>query len=203
LKEKDSRPALVIPPDLKAAFAKDPAAKQAFEALAYTHRKEHIQAIVDAKKPETRARRLAKTLEMLHSARPSRSNTVSTRPTPEKMRIAPGERLLVLDADAEALKIFAELPKRVVLKQEVGRGGFDVVVLFVENAAQLAKRLPAALKAGASGGVLWVAYPKLSSGRATTLSRDAGWEPTQRKELTPVTMIAFDETWSGVKYKIA
>jgi hypothetical protein len=109
----------------------------------------------------------------------------------------------VLDADAEALKIFAELPKRVVLKQEVGRGGFDVVVLFVENAAQLAKRLPAALKAGASGGVLWVVYPKLSSGRATTLSRDAGWEPTQRKELTPVTMIAFDETWSGVKYKIA
>jgi hypothetical protein len=53
------------PPDLKAALAKNPAAKARWEKLSFTHKKEHALALLDAKKPETRARRLQKTLEML------------------------------------------------------------------------------------------------------------------------------------------
>lgn len=36
-----------------------------FYSLAFTHKKEHIQAIAEAKKPETRARRIEKMIEML------------------------------------------------------------------------------------------------------------------------------------------
>lgn len=53
------------PPDLKAAFKKNAAAKAAWERLSFTHKKEHAEALLGAKKPETRARRLEKTLEML------------------------------------------------------------------------------------------------------------------------------------------
>jgi Bacteriocin-protection, YdeI or OmpD-Associated/Domain of unknown function (DUF1905) len=54
-----------VPADLAKALAKDRAAKNAFHALAYTHRKEYAVWVAGAKKPETRARRIAKTLAML------------------------------------------------------------------------------------------------------------------------------------------
>jgi hypothetical protein len=40
-----------------------------FNSLAYTHRKEYVQWIEDAKKPETRLRRLQKMCEMLNSGK--------------------------------------------------------------------------------------------------------------------------------------
>lgn len=53
------------PPELAAALAKNARAKAAWHKLSYTHQREHAEAILAAKKPETRARRVAKTLAML------------------------------------------------------------------------------------------------------------------------------------------
>ena|SRR5262252_3442567 len=53
------------PPDLKAALSQNASAKARWEKLSFTHKKEVADAILEAKKPETRARRLRKTLEML------------------------------------------------------------------------------------------------------------------------------------------
>lgn len=53
------------PPELKAALAKNKAAKARWDKLAYTTKKEHALAISDAKKPETRDRRLQKILNDL------------------------------------------------------------------------------------------------------------------------------------------
>ena len=53
------------PPDLSAALAKHAAARARWDKLSFTHKKEHALAILDAKKPETRARRLQKTLQLL------------------------------------------------------------------------------------------------------------------------------------------
>ncbi|MEZ5116412.1 MAG: YdeI/OmpD-associated family protein [Candidatus Nanopelagicales bacterium] len=46
-----------VPADFAAAMRKA-GVRKAFDALAYTHRKEHVRAIEDAKKPETRQRRI-------------------------------------------------------------------------------------------------------------------------------------------------
>jgi hypothetical protein len=53
------------PPELSAAFKKNAAAKARWETLSYTCKKEHADAILQAKKPETRARRVEKALAML------------------------------------------------------------------------------------------------------------------------------------------
>jgi hypothetical protein len=58
-----------VPSALAAALADDPAASAAFEALAYTHRKEYARWISDAKRDETRQRRVAQALEMLRSGK--------------------------------------------------------------------------------------------------------------------------------------
>ncbi len=54
-----------VPEDFAAALA-EAGVREAFDKLSFSHRREHVQAILDAKKPETRARRIAKALEMLN-----------------------------------------------------------------------------------------------------------------------------------------
>lgn len=54
-----------IPADLSQALAQNPTALAIFEKFAYTHRKEYARWIEEAKKPETRQRRLHKAIEMI------------------------------------------------------------------------------------------------------------------------------------------
>jgi hypothetical protein len=57
--ELDDAPRTVeVPPDLAAALAASPRAARAWEALAYSHRKEWVRSVEEAKKPETRERRV-------------------------------------------------------------------------------------------------------------------------------------------------
>ena len=54
-----------VPADLAAALAGDEPAWTAFERLSYTHRKEHVRFIEEAKREQTRRRRIDRTLESL------------------------------------------------------------------------------------------------------------------------------------------
>jgi hypothetical protein len=58
-----------VPADLAKAFKTHRAAAKRWDALSYTHRREHVEAIVGAKKPETRARRIANALRVLDNPR--------------------------------------------------------------------------------------------------------------------------------------
>ena len=63
---RDGAPRTVeVPPDLAAALDVNTKLRQAFDAMSYTHRKEYVQAVLEAKKPETRERRIAKTVEAM------------------------------------------------------------------------------------------------------------------------------------------
>lgn len=56
---------VAVPEDLAAALAADPAAAAAFATLSYSHQSRHVLAVEGAKAAETRARRVAKTIEVL------------------------------------------------------------------------------------------------------------------------------------------
>jgi hypothetical protein len=58
-----------LPPALAAALQGDPAAKAAYDGMAYTHRKEYARWIAEAKREETRARRVAEALTMITAGR--------------------------------------------------------------------------------------------------------------------------------------
>lgn len=53
------------PEDMQAALAKSRAAQKTWEALPPSHQREYLGYITEAKKPETRARRIAQTIERL------------------------------------------------------------------------------------------------------------------------------------------
>ena len=64
--EPDTEPRVVeVPTELKKAFKIEKEAKIFFEKLSYTHQREYVTWINEAKKEETRQNRIAKTIEML------------------------------------------------------------------------------------------------------------------------------------------
>lgn len=71
--EPDTAPrAIKAPKDLAAALKAKPAAAALWKELSYTHKREYVQWIEEAKKAETRERRVAKAIQMLVDGKRSR-----------------------------------------------------------------------------------------------------------------------------------
>jgi hypothetical protein len=60
---------LEIPPDFAAALAAEPAALAAFDKLSYSNKRRHTMPLDEAKTPETRARRIEKSVENLKAGK--------------------------------------------------------------------------------------------------------------------------------------
>jgi hypothetical protein len=56
---------VVVPDDFRKALAKSSPARETFDRFAYTHRKEYVQWIQSAKRPETRQRRIDQAVERI------------------------------------------------------------------------------------------------------------------------------------------
>lgn len=71
--ELDTEPReLEVPEALASALGADGNARAAFDALSFTHRKEYARWITEAKRPETRDRRVTQALERLRLGKPLR-----------------------------------------------------------------------------------------------------------------------------------
>jgi hypothetical protein len=69
--ERDTKPRTVrVPKDLASAL--DDKARAAFDRMSYTHRKEYVEWIEEAKRDETRRRRIAKAVELISEGKPRR-----------------------------------------------------------------------------------------------------------------------------------
>jgi hypothetical protein len=64
--ERDDEPRTITPPaDFVKALKSNKEAHAMWDKLSYSHRKEHVKAIEEAKRPETRARRIEKAVTQL------------------------------------------------------------------------------------------------------------------------------------------
>jgi Bacteriocin-protection, YdeI or OmpD-Associated/Domain of unknown function (DUF1905) len=70
--EPDTEPRTVrVPSDLRAALAADPAVERAFAKLSFTHRREYVEWVEEARRQETRARRIAATVDRVRAGEPA------------------------------------------------------------------------------------------------------------------------------------
>ena len=68
--ELDTEPRVVaVPPDLAAALDAEPEARRFFETLSYSNKRRIVMPIDDAKTPETRGRRIEKSVASLREGR--------------------------------------------------------------------------------------------------------------------------------------
>ena len=69
-KKTAARAELVVPPELARALGRSRKARETFEAFSPSHRREYIQWIAEAKREETRERRVGTTIEWLGKGKP-------------------------------------------------------------------------------------------------------------------------------------
>ncbi len=122
----------------------------------------------------------------------------SGTPLPQKLGIKPGSKVAVVNAPWEYESVVAPLPDGVSIVSRVpAKAAF--VHLFVRNTAELQRKLPAIEKALVDDGMLWISWPKKSSGLATDLGEDGIRKAALPMGLVDVKVCAVDEIWSGLK----
>lgn len=76
-------------------------------------------------------------------------------------------------------------------------GSFDLIRVFVGQAAELRRLAPSAAQALKPERLLWPSFPKGSSGNQSDLTRAKGWNTLRQSELKWVALISVNETWSA------
>jgi hypothetical protein len=120
----------------------------------------------------------------------------SGTPLPKKLGIKPRFRVLLKNTPAE---VRAEL--RAALAQCVAKqDALDFAMLFTNSRAELKKEFAQIAKRLAPAGMLWVSWPKKSSGVATDVSENVVRETGLDAGLVDVKVCAVTEVWSGLKF---
>jgi hypothetical protein len=123
----------------------------------------------------------------------------SGTPLSKKLGIKSGFRVLLEDMPPE---VRAELTPALIDCKIVrdGNTSLDFVMAFTKSKAALAKDFTRLSKQLAPAGMLWVSWPKKSSGVATDLDENIVREIGLAAGLVDVKVCAVTEVWSGLKF---
>jgi len=117
----------------------------------------------------------------------------------EKLGIKGGCKILILHAPDNYERVLGILPPDIVVTNRL-RGEIDFIQFFTEDSKELQKKFPALKKALAQNGILWISWPKGSSGVSTDLNGNIVRDIGLSHGLVDVKIAAIDETWSGLKF---
>ena len=82
------------------------------------------------------------------------------------------------------------------------KSDMEFVHLFATSASQLKSKLESVRKRIVPGGVIWVSWPKKSSGVTSDITEDTIRDLALPMGLVDVKVCAVDEVWSGLKLVI-
>ncbi len=121
-------------------------------------------------------------------------------PTAKKLGLRPGMRALVVSAPSGYLKSLDPWPEGVVISEAID-GTYELVQFFATRRAEIGKLAKKLLRAAAPNALVWITYPKKTSGVESDLSREAVWEAMEGTGWRPVSQIAIDEVWSALRFR--
>jgi len=125
----------------------------------------------------------------------------SSTPLPRKLGIKEASRIAFVNAPKGFRDYLGPLLEDVQIVTRLTKP-LDLVLLFVTTERELARDFSKLAAKLVSNGMIWIAWPKKSSGVATDLS----FERVQRigldAGLVDVKICAIDDTWSGLKFVI-
>ncbi|MGN8545129.1 hypothetical protein AB7M49_001240 [Bradyrhizobium elkanii] len=125
----------------------------------------------------------------------------SGKPVVQKLGLKPGFCIFVDGLSVPYDDVVGELPAD-VLVAKIARAPLDAVHLFTAKAEGLAAKLRCYRQAIAPDGMIWVSWPKASSGVATDLTERQVRETGLANGLVDVKVCAVDDVWSGLKFVI-
>ena len=125
----------------------------------------------------------------------------SGTPLAKKLGIKDDCRVALLHVPNEVRsELQAALAKCRIVKHAAGPLNF--IFLFAKSVAELERQLPAASQAMTPDGMLWISWPKRSSGVATDLTEDVIRQSGLAAGLVDIKVCAVTDVWSGLKFVI-
>lgn len=125
----------------------------------------------------------------------------SGTPLARKLGLKEGSRVLLEDPPTGYLKLLEPVPAGVRFESRLTRDT-DIVHIFAESAAALAKRLEALRKSIRPDTAIWVSWPKKSSKVPTDITEDTIRAVALPLGLVDIKVCAVSEVWSGLKLVI-
>jgi hypothetical protein len=121
----------------------------------------------------------------------------SGTPLVQKLGIKPGARTQFVSAPPQLAELLGPLPMGV---SSAARGKLDFALLFTRSLADLGKHFGKLRDRLESNGMLWVSWPKKTSGVSTDLTESVVRDFGLKNGLVDVKVCAIDDTWSGLKF---
>ena len=126
---------------------------------------------------------------------------MAPKPIVQKLGIKPGFCIFVDGTPIAYDKLVGALPPAASVRA-APKPPLDMVHLFATHAAGLAAKLRGYRKVIAPDGMIWVSWPKKSSGVASDLSDIVVRETALPLGLVDTKVCAIDDVWSGLKFVI-
>ncbi len=123
----------------------------------------------------------------------------SSTPLPKKLGIKEGSRIALVNAPKDFQHELGELPHSAEIVTR-GKKPLDIVLLFVLTESALLRDFTKLATKLVSNGMIWVAWPKKSSGVTTDLNFDRVQHIGLDAGLVDVKICAVDDVWSGLKF---
>jgi hypothetical protein len=122
----------------------------------------------------------------------------SGTPLPKKLGIKPGLRIRLINAPTEVRE---ELRQDLAACTAAKHGDkIDFAMLFTKSQAELTKNFSLIAKLLAPAGMLWIGWPKKSSGVSTDVDENAVRGIGLTAGLVDVKVCAVTDVWSGLKF---
>jgi hypothetical protein len=123
----------------------------------------------------------------------------SSTPLAKKIGIKEGSRIALVNAPKDFESELGELPYKAEFVRRL-INSLDIILFFVLTERMLARDFGRLIRKLAMNGMIWIAWPKKSSGVKTDLSFDVVQRIGLDAGLVDVKICAIDETWSGLKF---
>jgi hypothetical protein len=128
----------------------------------------------------------------------------SGKPLAAKLDIKPGSHIAALNAPTDYAALVAPLPPDVTVTETTDGAdvAFNLIHLFITEVTSLATDLTDLKTRIIPNGMIWVSWPKKSSGVATDVTEDIIRDKALEVGLVDVKVCAMDATWSALKLVI-
>ena len=123
----------------------------------------------------------------------------ASTPLIKKLGIKAGFRVGLVNSPKDFLKKLGSLPENVKIAARLTKP-LNLIMLFSGSEKSLKRDFPRLAGKLAANGMLWVAWPKKSSGVPTDLSFNNVQSVGLQAGLVDVKICAVDEVWSGLKF---
>jgi hypothetical protein len=115
-----------------------------------------------------------------------------------KLQVKAGARMLLMQVPPAFASALTDGGEVVAIKPG---NACDGAIAFCGSPAEVEALAPRVISVLPADGLLWFAYRKGAAAKKSGLSRDTGWSPLLELGFETVRSIAFDDEWTGLRFR--